>query len=309
MHRLTTLSFTLLGLGFLSGCAQTPGFVDFKPPIPTIKKAEPKLPVAPKRVTKRKGNVSGKVLILEYHRVLPKDSRYDRSIKKFRQDLQLLYEKGFRPVTMSEYLDNKISIAPGASPVVITFDDSDPSQFSLLPDGTPDPNSAVGIWHAFAQKYPDFPIKALFYVLPNGPFGQKKLQAQKMKMLKDWGCELGSHTWRHKSLAKLTDEEVKAEFGKSIDYIRKLGFEPRHLALPYGVMPKNKALLRSFTYNGKSYKFDSVTLAGSSPALAPTNKKLDPYRLPRVQAVDIDYGFRYWLEVERKMRVALYVQP
>ena len=79
-------------------------------------------------------------------------------MKKFKQDLQLLYEKGFRPVTMSEYLDNKIDIAPGASPVVITFDDSDPSQFTLLPDGRPSANCAIGIWHAFAQKYPDFPI-------------------------------------------------------------------------------------------------------------------------------------------------------
>ena len=309
MHRLTTFGLTLLGLGLLLGCAQTPGFVDFKPPIPTIKKEVPKLPVTPKRVTKRKANVNGKVLILEYHRVLPKDSRYDRSMKKFKQDLQILYEKGFRPVTMSEYLDNKMNIAPGATPVVITFDDSDPSQFTLLPDGRPSANSAIGIWHAFAQKYPDFPIKALFYVLPNGPFGQRKLQAQKMKMLKDWGCELGSHTWSHKNLAKMTDEQVKAELGKSIDYIRKLGFEPRHLALPFGIMPKNQALLQGFTWNGKQYKFDSVALAGSSPARAPTDKKLNPYKLPRVQAVDIDYGFRYWLEVERKMRVALYVQP
>jgi peptidoglycan/xylan/chitin deacetylase (PgdA/CDA1 family) len=248
-------------------------------------------------------------LILEYHRVLPKDTRYDRSIKKFRQDLQLLYEKGFRPITLSQYLDNKIDIAPGASPVVITFDDSDPSQFTILPDGTIDPNCAVGIWQKFAQKYPDFPIRAMFYILPNGPFGQKALQAKKMQMLKEWGCEVGSHTWNHKNLTKLSDNDVKFQITRSVDWIRSLGFEPRHLALPYGNSPKNPSILKGFMSGGKRYGFDSVTLAGSAPAYAPTDKRLNPYRIPRVQAVDIDYGFKYWLEVERKMRIALYVKP
>ena len=71
MRRLHLFGLSLFGLGLLAGCAQTPSFVDLKVPVPTIKKATPKLPVAPKRVTKRKGNVNGKVLILEYHRVLP----------------------------------------------------------------------------------------------------------------------------------------------------------------------------------------------------------------------------------------------
>lgn len=262
-----------------------------------------------KRVSKRKGNTTGKVIIAEYHRIVPKETRWDRSIKKFKEDLQLLYERGFRPVTLSEYLDDKMDLPPGASPVVMTFDDSDPTQFKLLPDGTIDPDCAVGIWKAFADKYPDFPVKGTFYVLPNGPFGQKAMREKKLKMLKEWGSELASHTWSHKSLAKLTDEQIKAELAKSIDWIRELGFEPRHLALPFGVMPKNRALLRGFEYKGRNYRFDSVALAGAGPALAPTDERLDPYRLPRVQGMDLDLGLRYWLEMERKEKVALYVQP
>lgn len=271
-------------------------------------KPNPK-PALPKRVSKRKGNTTGKVMVLEYHRIVAKDTLYDRSVKKFKQDLQLLYERGYRPVTLSQYLDNKIDVPPGAIPVVFTFDDSDPSQFRFLEDGTLDPTCAVGIWSAFAEKYPDFPVRATFYVLPNGPFGQKKLRDKKLQMLKDWGCELASHTWNHKSLGKLTDEQVCAELGKSIEWIRGLGFEPRHLALPYGVMPRNRALLKSFKYNGKTYGFQSVALAGAGPALAPTDERLDPMRLPRIQGMDRDLGIRYWLEMERKMKVAFYVQP
>lgn len=286
--------------------------VQIKPTLAAAAEPPPKpapKPSPPKRVSKRPGNVNGKVMILEYHRIVDKDTMYDRSVKKFKQDLQLLYERGYRPVTLGEYLDGKIDIAPGAIPVVFTFDDSDPSQFQFLADGTLDPNCAVGIWSAFAEKHPDFPVRATFYVLPNGPFGQKKYREKKVQMLKDWGCELASHSWSHKSLGKMTDEQVKTELGKSIDWIRSLGFEPRHLALPYGVMPKNRTLLKSFQYNGKTYGFESVALAGAGPALAPTDPKLDPMRLPRIQGMDRDLGIRYWLEMERKMKVAFYVQP
>lgn len=303
----------VLALGLGLGCGRPlAGEVQVKSPLAAASEtpAKPKPPPAPPpRVSKRKGNTSGKVMILEYHRIVAKDTLYDRSVKKFRQDLQLLYERGYRPVTLSQYLDDKMDIPPGAIPVVFTFDDSDPSQFRFLADGSLDPKCAVGIWSAFAEKHPDFPVRATFYVLPNGPFGQKKLRDKKLKMLKDWGSELASHTWSHKNLAKLTDEQVCAELGKSIDWIRELGFEARHLALPYGVMPKNRALLKSFKYKGKSYGFESVALAGAGPALAPTDKKLDPMRLPRIQGMDRDLGIRYWLEMERKMKVAFYVQP
>lgn len=306
------INFTLLFMPVAMQQGRQPALLQFRPVLPTIKSnasGPATLPGVRKRVTKRKGNTKGKILILEYHRIVPKDTRYDRSIKKFKADLERLHKWGFRPVTLSEYLDNKIDIDPGATPVVFTFDDSDPSQFTLRSDGSLDPNCAVGIWDTFAKKHPDFPVRATFYVLPNGPFGQKKFQAKKVEMLRAWGSEIACHTWSHKDLGKLTDEQVKFQLAMSIDYVRKLGVEPRHLALPYGVMPKNQSLVRRFDWNGKTYRFDSCALAGSAPARPPGDPKLNPYRLPRVQAVDIDYGMNFWLAKERKGKVAFYVKP
>ena len=166
----------------------------------------------PARVSDRKADPTGTVPVLMYHRLGDKEASMVRTRANFKNDLNRLYALGFRPVTLAEYASNHMKLAPGASPVVLSFDDSHPDQFRLLEDGTVDPQCFVGIWLSFAKKHPDFPVRATFFVLPNGPFGQKKLAQKKMKMLLDWGCEIGSHALSHKSLTKLTDREVMNEF-------------------------------------------------------------------------------------------------
>jgi hypothetical protein len=109
------------------------------------------------------------VLIVEFHRLAKQDARWDRSVEGFRNDLARLYRMGFRPVTLSLYVSGRMELLPGASPVVITFDDSHPSQLRFLPDGQLDPECAVGVWRAFASQHQGFPIRATFFVLPTSP--------------------------------------------------------------------------------------------------------------------------------------------
>jgi hypothetical protein len=54
------------------------------------------------------------------------------SVRDFRQDLELLYAKGFRPVSISEVIDGRINLARGRKPVLLTFDDSSPGQFRIV---------------------------------------------------------------------------------------------------------------------------------------------------------------------------------
>ena len=98
-----------------------------------------------------------------------------------------LYASGYRPVTVSEVVDKKIDLPAGLSPVVFTFDDAGPSQFSYIDhNGTLeiDPNSAVGIWLAFHKEHPDWRNKATFCMLSGGAaghafFGEKGIEGQK----------------------------------------------------------------------------------------------------------------------------------
>ena len=278
------------------------------PEIISVKEAE-KPPKPLPRVTDRQANPNGSVIIVEYHRIAKQEARWDRSVDKFKQDLKRFYNMGFRPVLLTDYLNNNMNLPPGASPIVFTFDDSDVSQFRMLENSSIDPDSAIGIWQEFTKQHPDFPIKATFYILPPTPWGQPKWLEEKLKLLKQWGCELGTHTYTHTNLSKLTDEQVKEELAKSMDYITEKGFNVNSLALPYGIFPKNPNLLKSFIYEGKTYTLESTLMVGAGPAPPPNSGKLNPFRLPRIQAIDEPYGITFWLDKIEKGEVEIYVAP
>ncbi|MCH8980213.1 MAG: polysaccharide deacetylase family protein [Armatimonadetes bacterium] len=268
-------------------------------------------PEAPKdqtrRVTDREGNTDGVVLIAMYHSVRENEASFARSRDNFRKDLRRLYDLGFRPVTLGEYVDNTMGLQPGASPVIMTWDDSNPSQFRYLDDGSIDPDCAVGIWLQFAADHPDFPVKGSFYVLKNGPFGQDG--RQKVAQLLEWGCEVDTHTIRHSNLGKMTDAEVMRELAEAQQFVRGLGSEPRVLCLPFGRRPNNPELLKQFEYEGETYRHDAALMVGAGPAPSPNDPDRDLYSLPRIQAYDGEYGLTYWLGLVEEGKVRPYVQP
>ena len=60
--------------------------------------------------TSRAPNDQGRVPILEYHLVSDKDSRWGRSAAHFKADLELLYKRGYRPITVAQLIDKQIDI-------------------------------------------------------------------------------------------------------------------------------------------------------------------------------------------------------
>ncbi len=260
-------------------------------------------------MTERPGNRAGVVFLLVYHRIAREEARWTRSVEAFRNDLERLYDMGFRPVALSAYLSGEMDLPPGASPVVFTFDDSSSSQFRILEDGTVDPACAVGVWADFAAEHPGFPPLATFFVLPRQPWGQAAWLDRKLETLKEWGCELGSHTMTHANLRGLSDEGMKKELAGAADFIEGLGFEINSLSLPYGVSPKNRELLAGFEYEGKTYSLRAALLVGAEPARAPGSENLDPYLLPRIQATELEYGLTWWLDRVEAGKVRPYVEP
>ena len=76
----------------------------------------------------------GRIPVLEYH-VVGDSTRgqFIISRDKFQHDLQLLYDRGYRPITVAQLLDRDFRDVPaGMSPVVFTFDDASPEQFSYV---------------------------------------------------------------------------------------------------------------------------------------------------------------------------------
>jgi len=261
------------------------------------------------RVSDRPANPSGRFLVLEYHKIEPKESRWGRTPTNFRKDLEALYEMGYRPITVSEYIENSFELPPGASPVMLTFDDASPGQFRILPDGSIDPNCAVGVWKQFADKHPDFPVKGTWYLLPTQQFGNRAQMRKKAAMLMEWGSELGIHTLTHRSLRKLPEATVKAEIAGAIEWVRSLGAEPKTMAYPYGEPPKNMQLVKGFRHKGKEFGLSGAVMVGAYPYYPPTSQKFNPFQIPRIQGMDKNLGITQWLKRIRKGEFPPYVAP
>ena len=275
------------------------------PPNITAPTKAPETPVAKTPVSERPENHKGMTLVGEWHHIGIGKTTMHRSPKEFRADLERLDKLGFRPVTAKDWLSGTMDLAKGASPVVMTFDDANPDQFQLLPDGTVDPTCGVGIWLDFAKTHPDFPVKATFFVLPT-MWGQPKEVGKKLAMLHDWGCEVANHTITHVPLRHQTDDRVRKEIGDAALALAKLGEKgPYNLAYPLGSTPKNIGMLKGFPYKAGRITVASGFLVGSNPSATPPP---DLYHIPRIQATKGDYGLDYWLDKVEKGKVKVYVE-
>ncbi len=255
----------------------------------------------------RAANPLGRIPILEYHLIGDTTGRWTRTPEEFRADLQLLYDRGYRPVTVSQVVDNAMAIPRGLSPVVVVFDDASPGQFSYVeqPDGSLqiDPRSAVGIWLQFGKQYSDWTNSAVFCMLPGGSsghafFGEKGIKGQKsawrlqkVKFLAEQGFELCNHTLWHANLWKYDAAMVQEQIARgdlAIDSAVS-GYRVRTFALPLGVWPKQREL----AYQGKwvdpktgrvqKYSYDAVLEVSGGPTRSPEDPEFNGRSMTRVQ--------------------------
>lgn len=262
----------------------------------------------------RRPNELGRIPILEYHLVGDRESRWSRERTNFRRDLERLYARGYRPVTVADLLDKRLDLPAGTSPVVFTFDDASPGQFSYVkrPDGTlvPDPQSAIGIWLDFAKSHPGWGNKATFCVLSNASaghafFGNKGIAGQetawrfpKLTWLAKQGFELCNHTLWHAKLNRLSDDDVRAQIGQAQLAIDSAvtGYRVRTFALPLGLWPKNRGLVRGGSWTDRktgrtmTWRHDAIlevadTKAAGALSFSPHDARFDPLSLPRSQVV------------------------
>lgn len=256
----------------------------------------------------RPPNVLGRIPVLEYHLVKDRDSRWGRSRDGFRRDLELLYARGYRPITVSQMVDKQIDVPAGTSPVVITFDDASPGQFKYIEKHGAleiDPTSAVGIWLAFSTAHPDWGTRATFCLLPAAKaghafFGDKGIDGQqtawrypKLRFLAAQGFELCGHTLWHAQLNKYSDTVVQEQIARGVMAIDSAvtGYRVRTFALPQGLWPKNRALAREGRWteprSGQvvTYKFDAVLEVTGPSAASPYSPAFNASAIPRIQVI------------------------
>jgi peptidoglycan/xylan/chitin deacetylase (PgdA/CDA1 family) len=256
----------------------------------------------------RHGGRHGRIPILEYHVV--GDSSHGMFVitrEKFRNDLKLLYDRGYRPITVAQLLDKDFRDVPaGMSPVVFTFDDASPEQFSYVERNGAleiDPTSVVGMWLDFQKEHPDWKSRATFCLLPAAGAGhaffgddpkwrgqKKEWRHQKVKWLADTGFELCNHTLWHAQLNKYDDAFVQEQIALgqlAIDSVVP-GYRVRTFALPLGKWPQNRELAWRGSWTGPrgkrtvSYSYDTVLEVAGGPVRSPFDPAFDKRSLTRV---------------------------
>ena len=248
-------------------------------------------------------NEAGRVMILEYHKIDQPEERWTRTPDNFRRDLRRLWEKGYRLVALTDYLEGKIAVPRGTTPVILTFDDSSPGQFRYLErPGEPvlDPECGLGILEAFARERPEFGRAATVYVLPgasppNRLFNQPQWAGKKLAYLAANGYEIGNHTLWHANLARYPEDVVRKQVAGAQEWVARLvpDYRLRTLALPMGAYPKDLQWAVTGSSNGVSYRNEAILMVAGGAAPSPHARALDRHRLPRIQAVEADLG--YWL--------------
>ncbi|MHB1095833.1 MAG: polysaccharide deacetylase family protein [Gemmatimonadaceae bacterium] len=249
-----------------------------------------------------------KIPILQYHLIGDTDSRWKRSRDGFRRDLQILYDRGYRPITIAQLVDHKFDIPRGTSPVVITFDDASPGQFSYIERNGKleiDPSSAVGIWLDFGRRHRDWKNRATFCVLPaaaeghaffgdTGVAGQRtEWRFPKLRFLVQQGFELCNHTLWHGRLDRRSDEAVQEQIARGVLAVDSAiaGYRVRTFALPLGKWPKNRALAQAGSWTDEksartiAYRFDAVLEVTGALAGTPYGPGFNPLEIPRTQVI------------------------
>ena len=251
-------------------------------------------------------NELGRIPVFEYHLIADKNSVYERTKDGLRHDLETMYRRGYRPVSIAEMVDKRIELPAGQSPVVLVFDDASPSQFRYIERNGElevDSNSAVGILLEFNKKNPDWRNRAVFCMLPAAQagrsfFGDKGIEGQKtewrfkkVKFLAEQGFELCNHTLYHARLdrAGAKVEEFIARGNMAIDSVVP-GYKVRTFALPLGMWPQNRELAKRGSWRDPkgrtiTYSYDAVLEVAGGPSRSPFDPQFNPHSIPRVQVI------------------------
>lgn len=268
-----------------------------------------------------KVNELGNIPIMMYHGIqdveetkyiggnIDKDG-YQRTATAFRNDLEFYYNSGYRMISLSDYVEGKIDVPLGKSPIVLTFDDGisnnilvtglDENEEILI-----DPNSAVGILEEFKNKYPDFNVTATFF-LNAGLFNQPEYNEKIIKWLIDNGYNIGNHSYSHADFSNTDKSTTMKEIGSMYNILENIipGNYDNIVALPFGSPYVESADSFQYILNGiydnKEYNTISTLRVGWESELSPFNKYFNKKFLKRIRAYD-NNGKEFDIEMNFKI--------
>lgn len=258
-------------------------------------------------------NEAGKIMIVMFHYFVEtfdpaKNNDYTMELSGFRALLQTFYDMNYRLISMYDYLNNNIDVPAGCIPMVFTFDDGSPSQFSFIKDQSGNlkinPDTAVGIMEEFYAEHPDFGLEGTFFVfLKYNVFSGEGTMHERMQYILDKGFEIGNHSYEHVNFQDAGPDAIQNNLGANANKYADLmpGYTMNALSPPNGIFPAEeyRNYLKSGIFEGRTYENTAVVRVGAEPAFSPVNVQFDPYYLARVRSPgseDVYMDLTWWLE-------------
>jgi peptidoglycan/xylan/chitin deacetylase (PgdA/CDA1 family) len=258
-------------------------------------------------------NELGRVLVAEWHEIQDTTADYKTALPRFKEQVRDLYDRGYRPISVDEFITGSFPIPAGTSPVLLTFDDSYKEHLFFGEDGQPHPDSVVGILQGMEQEDPTWRARAVFAYYWPYPFRETDTDviASKIRYLVENGFDLSNHSNTHDNLAQLPPNEVVANLAASQRQVAEIvpDYAPRTLTLPFGMFPEDENLVVTGTDGDTTYNHELVFLVGWMPTRSPHHVDFDPTKVFRVPAHgpwgpnDPDWdGWLEWLDEESGRR-------
>ena len=268
-------------------------------------------------------NEMGKVAVMMYHGIVNKKNSetkytggnvdkdgYTRTSEAFANDLEEFYQKGYRMISLNDYINGNIATEYGKSPIVITFDDGNAN--NILVKGLDDngniiidENSAVGILEQFKKKYPDYNVTATFFVT-GALFNQPEYNEKILNWLVDNGYDVGNHTKTHLNIGNSKASQVQYEIAyvyKQLDNIIPNKYV-KIIALPFGSPLRKTHENFPYVLNGQdedySYETNAALRVGWEPEVSSYSKEFDKTYIKRCRGYD-NNGKEFDIEMILKM--------
>jgi len=320
---------TLLAFSLLTGCGNSSNdgdknnsYAKVKPsstlsesvsPSPTVLEVED-TPLPTIDVEVVKPDESGKIMVVMFHNFVQsfEPTKYDNgayttTFDEFRKLLTNLYDQDYRLISMTDYLENNISVSAGCIPMIFTFDDGTSGQFNLVNENenlVANKNSAVGIIEEFNKTHPDFGVEGTFYVnLGNSTFEGEGTLEERLKYLVDKGFEIGNHTYTHINLTSAKNsDQIQQEIGRNQKTMYELipKYKMNTFSLPYGAPSKDlQEYVQKGEYEGTKYENLAIMEVGWDPTFSPVSKSFNPLSVHRVRASGInpvEADLAWWID-------------
>jgi peptidoglycan/xylan/chitin deacetylase (PgdA/CDA1 family) len=217
--------------------------------------------------------------VLMYHNVHPDSSIISISSKTFSQQIEWLYQQGYKALGLSFLIDHiRNGIEIPEKSIFLTFDDGFAGLHeyvfpALLRYGF---SSTIFLVSEYCGLNNDWPGQLAN--IPRMPL----LNWDQIQEMDERGIEFGAHTVTHPMLDNLNPNEIKDEIRGSKEFIEKrLGHKINSFAYPYGRFNKKIKTIVEGEYRGAC-----STLVGLA------NSSSDPYVIERI---DINLIKELWM--------------